>query len=226
MPIVAVRPTCLAQCARCCMQPFVPRDTSTLVRAAYRLPNAKHTFLGCIARCSASFAGCSAALLHPLLCSAPLHWEVLQTTNNSSQCTWCVSEWTELRWLLSNNHWDLQWRSFLIKCGIVNLVLRQNQQASLQCLHLLQKKEWSVFGEQINIHQKPSDLPSCDKHHKYSRQFALIKVPRAVRLDKIRNKTQGDLPPKDVRGNSPRDAVCKAICLTKEMQRRFALMKT
>ena len=32
---------------------------------------------------------------------------------------------------------------------------------------------------------------------------------------------QGDSPPKDVRGNSPEDAVCKAIRLTKETQRRF-----
>ena len=38
---------------------------------------------------------------------------------------------------------------------------------NLRKLHLhgidLQKKGWSVFGEQIIIHQKPSDLPSCDK---------------------------------------------------------------
>ena len=72
MPIVAVRrPTCLAPCARCCTPPVVPGDTRTLLRAAYRLPDAARTFLGCIARCRASFARCRAALLRPLY-AAPL----------------------------------------------------------------------------------------------------------------------------------------------------------
>ena len=65
-----------------CRAPDMPGAVRTLLYAArgaaryphiaaYRLPDAMRTFLGCIACCSASFARCIAALLSPLY-AAPL----------------------------------------------------------------------------------------------------------------------------------------------------------
>ena len=133
MPIVAVRrPTCLAPCARCCTPPVVPGDTRTLLRAAYRLPDAARTFLGCIARCRASFARCRAALR-----AAQVFMQRPSALRGAAKPAQYLTIYlmrvrmNRIALIVVQRPLGLVMKAtFLIKCGIVNLVLRQNRQAS------------------------------------------------------------------------------------------------
>ena len=132
-----------------CRAPYMPGPVCTLLyaaRCAVRYPHiaassvqtAEHhthisrswdASLAAVRRSLVAAPPCSA-----LFCAAPLCIErcceprtiahnLLDACQNKQKCA-------DRQWSLSIDHWDLRWRSFLIKCGIVNLILRQNRQAS------------------------------------------------------------------------------------------------
>ena len=119
----ATHASCLAPPAHCCTPPALPRDTRTLLRAAWRLPDDARKFPRCLARCHASSARCRAPPSRLALCSAPQLWEGPLTPQNSAQFTCCASKWINRTALVFGDHKAFLWRTFLKKIGIVNLVL-------------------------------------------------------------------------------------------------------